>query len=759
MSSTVEDLFGQIEKNHMMPAKDVEAVKARWFRAGRKDADDPAKFCEWLKVNGFLSDFLLVALTRGKADQLTLNQYRLTDLLQSGPEAGDFLATDPLDRILRVQIVSPTLAKSAGWLDKFRRAVQRVMKVQHAGVGSIYDLGEAEGIEYLVSEYVEGESLEHFLKKRDKLSYDFAARIFALVFDGVAALYQQGLPCGELTPRNLVLAGAGKGGAGGVRTIRLVNVAFPHQYFNSAALGIVNKDQLPESALRPPTVDDGYQMDGPPRPEADNFRLGSIFYRCITGKDPYSGSQAQHPSRGAPPLRQVAPEVPSMLADLIDSMIDPLPANRPKSATAVAKSLRIFLKTEEEEKQSRIEDKIVAPAPSAPPPATDAAGTDQVTESTTEKIPLDGLEVPAGEPEIGKLFRAVMKHEGSDLHLAIGLPPMMRLRNVIRQMDLPPLTAEEMEKLVMPILSDRTRGILEQTGGADFAYIVGKGECRFRVNLFRQRGQFGLVARRVNTSVPTFAKLGLPPAVEKLCHFDQGMVIVAGVTGSGKSTTLAAMLDYINEREQLHILTIEDPIEFLFTSKKAVINQREVGIDVFDWTIALKHAVRQDPDVILVGEMRDRETFEAGLNAAETGHLVFCTLHASSAASTISRILDLFPADTHQAVRQSLAFNLKGIICQKLVPSIKAGVQRVPTNEILIMNPTIRELIIKGEDKKLPDAIRIGMIEGMLDFNESLRQLVERGDVSQEAALEVSPNPDSLKMAFKGIRLSQPGIL
>jgi twitching motility protein PilT len=259
--------------------------------------------------------------------------------------------------------------------------------------------------------------------------------------------------------------------------------------------------------------------------------------------------------------------------------------------------------------------------------------------------------------------------------------------------------------------------------------------------------------------VPNFSKLGLPPVLEKISSYEQGMVIVAGVTGSGKSTTLAAMIDYINEREQLHILTIEDPIEYLFTSKKAVINQREVGIDVSDWTVALKHAVRQDPDVILVGEMRDRETFEAGLNAAETGHLVFCTLHASSASSTIGRILDLFPPDMHGAVRQSLAFNLKAIVCQKLVPSRKPGVQRVPTNEIMIVNPTIRELLIKGEDKKLPDALRIGLIEGMIDFNESLRQLVDRGDIDHEPALEASPNPEALKMAFKGIRLSQPGIL
>jgi twitching motility protein PilT len=364
-----------------------------------------------------------------------------------------------------------------------------------------------------------------------------------------------------------------------------------------------------------------------------------------------------------------------------------------------------------------------------------------------------------GEPAISQFFRAVMQHEGSDLHLAVGLRPMMRLRNVIRHMDGQPLTHDDMEQLATPILTPRSRALLEETGGADFAFIVGHNEGRFRVNLFRQRGQLGLVARRVNTSIPTFEKLGLPPVLEKLCTYDQGMVIVAGVTGSGKSTTLAAMLDYINEREQVHVLTVEDPIEYLFTSKKAVINQREVGIDVADWHVALKHAVRQDPDVILVGEMRDRETFEAGIHAAETGHLVFCTIHASSAPSTIGRILDLFPADMHPAMRQSLAFNLKAIVCQKLLPAIKPGVQRVPTNEIMIVNPTIRDLIIKAEDKKLPDAVRIGLIEGMIDFNESLRQLVARGDVDEASALEASPNPEALRMAFKGIRVAQPGIL
>src|SRR5437868_1487755 len=327
------------------------------------------------------------------------------------------------------------------------------------------------------------------------------------------------------------------------------------------------------------------------------------------------------------------------------------------------------------------------------------------------------------EPEVNKLFRMVMKHEGSDLHLKVGLPPMMRLRNAIRQMEMKPISAEEMERLLFPIMSPRSRKLLEETGGADFAHIVGVNECRFRVNIFRQRGDLSLVARRVNTKVPNFEKLGLPPSIEKLCHYDQGMIVLAGVTGSGKSTTIASMLDYINERERVHILTIEDPIEYLFTDKKAVINQREIGLDVTDWSTALKHVVRQDPDVILVGEMRDRETFEAGLNAAETGHLVFCTIHSASASSTIGRILDLFPADMHHAVRQSLAFNLKAVICQKLLPSIK-GKGRIPTVEVMLVNPIIKELIIKERDKQIGDAIRICAQEGMIEFNDHLRQLV-----------------------------------
>jgi twitching motility protein PilT len=363
------------------------------------------------------------------------------------------------------------------------------------------------------------------------------------------------------------------------------------------------------------------------------------------------------------------------------------------------------------------------------------------------------------EPEANKLFRMVMKVEASDLHLKVGQPPMVRLRGDIRRTDAKPLTQEDMERMMHPLLSERQRKILDEEGGVDFSYVIGDDECRFRVSLFRQKNRLSLVARRVNTSIPTFEKLGLPPVIEKLCNYPEGMVIFAGVTGSGKSTSIASMLDYINSREPLHILTVEDPIEFVYTDRKAYINQREIGLDVCDWHKALKDAVRQDPDVMLIGELRDVDTFEAAIHAAETGHLVFGTIHAASAATTINRILDLFPPTKHQAVRQALANNLRAIVAQKLIKSIKPGVGRCPTNEIMLFNPTVRELVVKGEDKKLPDAIRIGYLEGMVDFNENLRQLVDRGDIDKAVALEVSPNPDQLKMILKGIKVSAPGIL
>jgi twitching motility protein PilT len=365
------------------------------------------------------------------------------------------------------------------------------------------------------------------------------------------------------------------------------------------------------------------------------------------------------------------------------------------------------------------------------------------------------------ELEVDKMFRALVKLEGSDLHLKVGRPPIVRVDGSLRELNRGPINREEMVRLLFPMMDKRNRAIFEDEGGADFAYIVDvDGETwRFRVNMLTQLGNIGLVARRVNNWIPDFEGLNLPPVMESLCTHDQGMILLAGVTGSGKSTTIASMLNWINQRETKHILTLEDPIEFVYKEEKCLINQREIGMDVKDFGIAMKHAVREDPDIILVGELRDEETFMTAIHAAETGHLVFGTIHASSAATTIGRILDLFPEDMHGAIRSAIAFNMKGIVAQKLLPSIKDGVGRVPTVEVMTFNPTIQKLVLEGTDEKLPDAIRIGSEEGMQDFIMSLKNLIDDELISRETAFRVAPNREALKMAIKGINVSQPGIL
>ena len=365
------------------------------------------------------------------------------------------------------------------------------------------------------------------------------------------------------------------------------------------------------------------------------------------------------------------------------------------------------------------------------------------------------------ELEVDKIFRALVKLEGSDLHLKVGRPPIVRVNGSLRELNRGPIEREEMVRLLFPMMDKKNQKIFEDEGGADFAYTVDvDGETwRFRVNMLTQLGNIGLVARRISNWIPDFRGLHLPPIMESLCHFDQGMVLLAGVTGSGKSTTIASMLNYINSIYRKHILTLEDPIEFVYREDKCLINQREVGQDVKDFEIAMKHAVREDPDIILVGEMRDEETFMTAIHAAETGHLVFGTVHASSSATTIGRILDLFPEEMHGAIRSAIAFNMKGIVAQKLLPSIREGVGRVPTCEIMTFNPMITKLVLEGHDEKLPDAIRIGAEEGMQDFTMSLKHLIDEELIDRETAFKVAPNRDALKMAIKGINVSTPGII
>jgi twitching motility protein PilT len=268
-----------------------------------------------------------------------------------------------------------------------------------------------------------------------------------------------------------------------------------------------------------------------------------------------------------------------------------------------------------------------------------------------------------------------------------------------------------------------------------------------------------LAARRVSAFVPSFQELHLPPILERIADTNQGLVLVVGPTGCGKTTTIASMIDHVNRTRSCHIVTIEDPIEYLFKDQKAIVSQREIGIDVPDYDDALKYLMRQDPDVVFIGEMRDARTVAAGMRAAETGHLVFGTLHSANASQAVHRILDLFPPAERDLTRQTLSLAVKAIVSQVLLPSIREGIDRVPAVEILLANAAVRKLISEGRENDLPSVIRSCTQEGMRDFTDTLCELVKNGSVDPKDAYKYAPNKDELKMALKGIRTTAEGIL
>jgi twitching motility protein PilT len=362
------------------------------------------------------------------------------------------------------------------------------------------------------------------------------------------------------------------------------------------------------------------------------------------------------------------------------------------------------------------------------------------------------------EPELNKLLRVAVKTLASDLHLKVGQPPKLRIQGQLKDTTGGPLTQQIMEHLVSEILTDAQKQTLLKTGTLDFAYGIEDRE-RFRMNIFRQRGLTSLAARRVNTEILTFDKLHLPPILAKIADTNQGLVLTVGPTGCGKTTTMVSMLDYINKSRSCHIVTVEDPIEYLIRDKKAIVSQREIGIDVEDFEQALKYLMRQDPDVVCIAEMRDAKSITAGMRAAETGHLVFGTMHSSSATHAVQRLLDLFPPNERDLARQTLSTALKAIISQILMPSIKEGVDRIPAVEILLANPSTRKLIYEGREAELPTLIRSCKKEGMQDFTDTLVELIQNGSIEPREAYKHAPNIDELKMALKGIRADITGIL
>jgi twitching motility protein PilT len=355
--------------------------------------------------------------------------------------------------------------------------------------------------------------------------------------------------------------------------------------------------------------------------------------------------------------------------------------------------------------------------------------------------------------QIDDLLRYMADQGSSDLHLKVGSPPAIRLNGrLILLRDLPVLNPEATKALAVSIMDERQRASFENRCECDFAYSL-SGVGRFRVNVFHQRGSVGLALRRVTTERASIEDLGLPPVVRTLADEARGLVLVTGTAGSGKTTTLAAMIDHINHTRDGHIVTIEDPIEVLHQDDKCIINQREIGIDTDSYADALRHVVRQDPDVILIGEMRDHETVSAALTAAEIGNLVLSTLHTIDATETINRIIDFFPPYQQKQTRLMLASTLRGIVSMRLIPSINGGL--VPAVEALITTGTVKEYIIDpAQTYKIRDAMEEGDYYGMQTFDQSLLQLYQSGRITMDDAMAMAGNPHDFKIKVRQLGIT-----
>ena len=335
---------------------------------------------------------------------------------------------------------------------------------------------------------------------------------------------------------------------------------------------------------------------------------------------------------------------------------------------------------------------------------------------------------------------AFAKDEGaSDLHITPGLPPVLRLRGEVRPLEMPPLSSDDTRMAIYDLLNDDQKKIFEERHDLDFAFEV-PNLSRFRANVLVQRLGVGGVFRLVPSTVKSLEELALPPVLKQLSSLERGLVVVTGPTGSGKSTTLAAMVEHINANERLHILTIEDPIEFVHQPKKSVVTQREVGPHTHSFTNALRAALREDPDVILVGELRDLETTQLAITAAETGHLVFATLHTNSASKTIDRIIDIFPSGQQAQVRTMLSESIEGVVAQTLLPA-KDGKGRVAALEVLVGVPALRNLIREDKTAQILSVIQTGAQHGMISLDQHLRDLVMQGKLSRDVAMKRSSNP------------------
>ena len=362
-----------------------------------------------------------------------------------------------------------------------------------------------------------------------------------------------------------------------------------------------------------------------------------------------------------------------------------------------------------------------------------------------------------GSSPLRKFFEAAARYEASDVLLRGGQVPKLRIRGELKAVETTALDPVEFERWIEASMSPGQWAFYAKTGSIDLGFDleIRKGVIhRFRLNIYRTRSRSAVAARRVNNQILGLDQLNLPPILATIADGRHGLVLVCGITGCGKSTTIASMLQHINQGRSCHIVTLEDPIEYLFTDAKAVISQREIGIDVPNYNIGLRALVREDPDVVFIGELRDRETFEAALRAAETGHLVFSTMHASSTAQAFGRIYDLFPATERDGIRDMLAYHMRAFVYQKLMPTIRDEPPLVPGVELLVNGPTVRKYILEAREGELVEVIKGSRESGMQAFVDSLVELVEKQLIHPRVAQAEAPSADEVKMRLRGIRTS-----
>ena len=353
-----------------------------------------------------------------------------------------------------------------------------------------------------------------------------------------------------------------------------------------------------------------------------------------------------------------------------------------------------------------------------------------------------------------QLLQKMNEVEASDLHIKVGSPPVVRIASALHRVECPDLSAEDTRTLLDPIIPGHQREKLRDLGGLDFSHME-SATSRYRCSVFHAGGGLHAAIRRVNPVIPTFEELHLPSVYHDVAdRTHEGLVVVCGVTGCGKSTTLAAMVDHINHIRPCNIITIEDPVEYLLRPDKSFISQREIGIDVKDFPLALRAAVRQDPDVIMIGELRDRETMMAGLQAAETGHTVYVTLHTADTMQSFARMLEFFPSSEHTFIRSSMANGLKAVMAQRLLPSVRKEIDRIPATEVLLNSPTVQDKIRESEDEDMPAIINSSEHEGMHSFTQSLSRLVQEEWVDLRTAERYAPNRDALRSKIRGIEVA-----